>query len=166
MIIINMKIKDFDWKNWIPTEKAVLCFIIENNRILLIRKKKGLGAGKINGPGGRIEPGEKAIDAAVRETEEEVCVTPLKVKEMADLSFVFVDGFSIYVKVFTAEKYEGELKETDEAVPLWFNLDKIPYKEMWEDDKHWLPHVISGSYIKARFIYEDERMLDFDVEEL
>ena len=161
-----MKIKDFDWKNWVPTEKAVLCFIVENSRILLIRKKKGLGAGKINGPGGRIEPGEKAIDAAIRETQEEVCVTPLQVKEMADLSFVFVDGFSIYVKVFTAENYEGVLKETDEAVPLWFNLAEIPYKEMWEDDEHWLPCVISGNYVKARFIYENEKVLDFDVAKL
>jgi len=163
MIIIGMKIKEFDWKNWKPTEKAVLCFIIENNRILLIRKKKGLGAGKINGPGGRIEPGEKAIDAAIRETEEEVGLTPLGVEEKAELSFVFVDGFSIFVKVFTVFKYTGILGETDEADPIWFDLDKIPYNEMWEDDLLWLPRIISGNQIKARFIYEEEKILDFDV---
>ncbi len=46
------------WENWEPRERATLCFVRRENEVLLIRKKRGLGAGKINGPGGRIEPGE------------------------------------------------------------------------------------------------------------
>lgn len=158
-----MKITDFDWKNWEPSEKAVLCLIIQDKRILLIRKKKGLGAGKINGPGGRIEPGEKAIDAAIREAEEEVGLTPFNVEKKAVLSFVFTDGFSIFVEVFTASGYTGEMVETDEAKPFWFNLTDIPYHEMWDDDRHWLPLVLDGKNIKARFIYENEKILDHDI---
>ena len=37
---------------------------------------------------------------------------------------------------------------------------------MWEDDDHWLPRVISGNYVKARFIYENEKVLDFDIAKL
>ena len=37
-----------DWSVWKPTERGVLCFIIRDGRILLIRKKRGLGVGKIN----------------------------------------------------------------------------------------------------------------------
>jgi 8-oxo-dGTP diphosphatase len=158
-----MKITEFDWENWEPMEKAVLCLIIEDNRILLIRKKKGLGAGKINGPGGRIEPGEKAIDAAVRETEEEVGLTPINVQRKAVLSFVFTDGFSIYVEVFTASACRGNMIETDEATPYWFRLDEIPYHEMWDDDSHWLPLILEGKNVNARFIYEEERILDQDI---
>ena len=56
-----------DWKNWIPRERANLCFIVKGGRVLLIRKKRGLGAGKVNGPGGKIEPGETSMESAIRE---------------------------------------------------------------------------------------------------
>ncbi len=49
-----------DWNNWEPGLRATLMFIVDEAReeVLLIRKKRGLGAGKINGPGGKIDPGE------------------------------------------------------------------------------------------------------------
>ena len=39
-------------------------------QVLLIRKKRGLGAGKINGPGGKLDPGETFAQTAVREVQE------------------------------------------------------------------------------------------------
>jgi 8-oxo-dGTP diphosphatase len=57
----------FDWKAWKPADVATLLFIIEGDRILLIEKKRGLGSGKVNAPGGRLEPGETAFEAAIRE---------------------------------------------------------------------------------------------------
>lgn len=62
-----MKLSDIDWITWVPQERATLLFVIRNGQVLCIRKKRGLGAGKINGPGGRIDPGESAEQAAIRE---------------------------------------------------------------------------------------------------
>ena len=66
-----------DWQNWKPSVLATLMFIVDEQtqKVLLIRKKRGLGAGKINGPGGKIDPGESSLDCAVRETQEELGVT-------------------------------------------------------------------------------------------
>ena len=64
-----------DWSTWQPTLRATLLFIVRDGEILLIRKKRGLGAGKINGPGGKIDPGETARQCAVREVEEELLIT-------------------------------------------------------------------------------------------
>ena len=69
-------IRQIDWPTWQPTEKATLLFVLMDGRILLIDKKTGLGAGKIDGPGGRIDPGETALHGAIREVQEELCVTP------------------------------------------------------------------------------------------
>ena len=68
-----------DWKSWQPGVRATLMFIIDEAKreVLLIRKKRGLGAGKINGPGGKIDPGETSLECAVRETQEELGVTAL-----------------------------------------------------------------------------------------
>ena len=101
-----------EWDHWQPTERAVLCFIVRAGRILLIHKKRGLGAGKINGPGGRIENGETPLAAVIRETEEEIGVTPVRPEPVGELSFQFADGFGIHVTVFIASEYEGELRET------------------------------------------------------
>ena len=84
--------RDIDWSSWQPTDRATLLFVITDGRMLLIRKKRGLGAGKINGPGGKLDPGEAPIDAAVREVREEIGVTPSGVSHRGELSFQFVDG--------------------------------------------------------------------------
>ena len=69
-------VNDIDWERWEPQQRATLMFVVRDGQILLIHKKLGLGAGKINGPGGRIEPGEEPVDAATREVQEELIVTP------------------------------------------------------------------------------------------
>jgi 8-oxo-dGTP diphosphatase len=147
------------WKTWIPRERATLCFVIHSGNILLIRKKRGLGAGKINAPGGRLEPGELPHECAVRETREEVGITPHNVREHGQLHFQFTDGYSLHCAVFVATEFSGELLETDEAIPLWTPLDRIPYEEMWADDAHWLPGVIAGHHFRGYFHFDAEKML-------
>ena len=159
-----MQLSDFDWQAWEPTEVATLLFVIRNERILLIRKKRGLGAGKINGPGGRIEDGETPLECAIRETQEELCITPLNVEFCGDLYFQFTDGFSIRGHVYKADSYEGEPTETDEAIPHWFPLNEIPYHEMWEDDITWIPHMIHGQIFSGRYLFEGDTMLDQQLE--
>jgi 8-oxo-dGTP diphosphatase len=153
-----------DWENWQPREYANLCFIVKDGRVLLIRKKRGLGAGKINAPGGKLEPGETAHDAAVRETREEVGVTPLRLEDRGVVRFQFTDGYSLHCAVFVAADFTGELIETPEATPLWFPADAIPYHEMWEDDQHWLPQVLDGQCFDGWFVFDGEKMLSKRVE--
>jgi 8-oxo-dGTP diphosphatase len=153
-----------DWGLWRPTEYATLCFIVQEGRILLIRKKRGLGAGKINGPGGRIEKGETAFASAVRETQEEIGVTPTGVEQIGELYFEFLDGYRLHVAVFVASGLEGELIETPEAIPMWVELNKIPYHEMWQDDPHWLPLLLSHRKFRGYFIFDVEALLSHRIE--
>jgi len=152
------------WRDWNPDDRATLIFVIRDGHVLLIRKKRGLGAGKINGPGGKIDAGESALACAVREVEEELCVTPTGVRRGGELSFQFVDGYGIHVTVFRADGCEREARETDEAVPLWTALGEIPYHEMWEDDRLWLPHLLAGEPFRGRFVFDGDEMLDGEVE--
>lgn len=152
-----------DWANWIPQERATLLFVIRDGQILLIRKKRGLGAGKINAPGGRLEHGETALEAAVRETREELGVEAVDAELRGELHFQFVDGYSLHCSVFVSPDCHGEAVETDEAVPHWTPLDAIPYHEMWADDAHWLPGTIAGKRFRAFFTFDGEQMLAHDV---
>jgi 8-oxo-dGTP diphosphatase len=155
-----------DWSDWIPVDRATLIFVIRNGEILLIRKKRGLGAGKINGPGGRIEPGESALACALREADEELWVTPTGVRRCGELRFQFLDGYGIHVIVFSAEGCDRVARETEEAAPLWTPLDRIPYDEMWEDDRIWLPLLLAGETFSGRFVFDGDAMVDAEVDVL
>ncbi len=153
-----------NWSTWQPNERANLCFVIRGDQVLLIMKKRGLGAGKINGPGGRLEPGETAVAAAIREVQEELCVTPLDPQKHGELHFQFADGYALHCAVFVANDCEGEPMETDEAVPLWVHRDEIPYDNMWADDRHWLPGVLEGRKFHGYFEFDGENMLSCRVD--
>ncbi len=153
-----------DWESWEPSIRATLIFIIQGNQILMIEKKRGLGAGKINGPGGKIDPGETALQAIIRETQEEVLVTPHDPQKIGELYFSMSDSPDILCHVFRAESYDGILGETDEAVPVWYDLSSIPFDKMWEDDRYWLPHVIEKRTFQGKFIFDGETMLWHEIQ--
>ena len=153
-------VNDVDWENWDPVIVATLMFVIKDGKILLIHKKRGFGKGKINGPGGKLEPGETTEACAIRETEEELCITPKGVEFAGLLHFQFTDNNSIHGYVYTATDYEGEPTETDEAIPLWCSIDDLPFDRMWQDDHIWIPYMLEGRRFSGRFIFDDDRMLD------
>jgi 8-oxo-dGTP diphosphatase len=158
-----MNVSDIDWARWTPKDTATLLFVIQGGRALLIRKKRGLGAGKINAPGGRLERNESPLDAAVREVREELGVTALAPRERGTLAFEFVDGYRLFCHVFTSDRCEGDPVETDEATPLWTALDAIPYEQMWADDALWLPKMLAGYRFDGRFVFDGDRLVSHEL---
>lgn len=153
-----------DWPSWTAEWRATLLFVVRDGHILLIEKKRGFGKGKINGPGGRIEPGETPLQGAIREVQEEICVTPTGITSHGELQFQFQNGFSIHGFVFRADDMDGAMAETDEARPFWQPVDRIPYDRMWEDDRHWLPFLLDRKRFTGRFLFDEDRMVDYTVD--
>ena len=147
-----------DWGRWRPEMRATLMFIRDGHEVLLMRKLRGIGAGKINAPGGKIEPGETPLEGAIRETQEELLVTPLKPRKMGELFFAMSDLPDIFVHVFMAEAFSGKAGETEEAIPRWTKISDIPYDMMWEDDEHWLPRMLEVERFRGHFYFESERI--------
>jgi 8-oxo-dGTP diphosphatase len=142
----------------LPT-RATLCFIVQDLNVLMIRKKRGLGAGKINGVGGKLEGDETPEDCVVREAQEELCITPIDPVKRGELHFQFLDGFNLFCTVYVATRFLGTPFETAEAIPLWFGLDEIPFNEMWEDDRLWLRQVLDGRSVRGSFLFDRDKLL-------
>ena len=154
-----------DWASWQPTVRATLMFVCEGGKVLLIRKKRGFGMGKVNGPGGKLDPGESELDCAVRETSEELGVQALNPVKRGELWFQFVDGLAMHVAVFHALRYEGIVIETEEAEPLWTSIDAIPFERMWADDAHWLHRMLTGTEnFLGTFLFDGDAMLQHHLE--
>ena len=129
-----------------------LCIIHEPERILLGMKKRGFGAGKWNGFGGKVGGDESIEAAAKREVLEECGLTVEEMHGVGKLDFTFEGGSDVLeVNIFDVTKWSGEPIESEEMKPQWFDLAAIPYSEMWADDQFWLPAMLDGKTISGAF---------------
>lgn len=150
-----------------PDIRRTLLFFVKDGKILLAMKKRGFGAGKWNGVGGKIEQGESIEDALVRESIEEVSMKPLSWRKVAELDFIQdadVDPWHMYVHAYISEEWEGEPTESDEMQPQWYALADIPYADMWDDDEYWVPEVLAGKLVTGTFTFDEhDRMTDHTI---
>lgn len=156
-------VSEIDWDIWEPNHRCVITYVQDGDRLLFIEKKRGLGNGYFNAPGGHIEEAETADEAAIRETKEETGADITNLEMRGILRFQFSDGTRELGYVYFADYAGGELKECDEARPFWINRNEIPYENMWADDRIWLPHALSGEHFEASFVFDDRTMLSSDL---
>jgi len=149
--------------------QSTLCLLIKEDKILLAMKKRGFGVGKWNGVGGKLDltKGDKDILAtAIRETEEEIGINPKELDKVAVLSFYFPykKEWDQDVHVYLVRDWEGEPRESEEMLPKWFKISELPFDQMWEDDKFWLPKILQGKKLKADFIFKQgEKVAQHDI---
>lgn len=145
-----------------------LCLVHDERRILLGMKKRGFGAGRWNGFGGKVEPGEAIEAAARRELREEAGIEAGPLRPRGALTFEFEGEPEVLeVHLFSASAYDGEPVETEEMRPAWYALADIPYGLMWADDRHWLPLVLAGKDVRGRFLFRgQEEIVRHEIEEL
>lgn len=141
----------------IPITECTLVFLLRNGKILLAMKKRGFGTGKWNGPGGKCEPGETPEQTMIRECEEEVGAKPTKYEMVADARFTNIataEPWKLHIHVYVCHQWQGEIVESEEMAPKWFKIDQIPYDQMWDDDKYWMPRVLAGEKIVTHFEFD------------
>ncbi len=140
---------------------TTLCFPIRNNRILLGMKQRGVGAGKFNGFGGKVERGESVISAVARELHEEcgLIANSAELCYAAELTFFTERTIDTVTHTFLLPNWTGEVVASAEMEPHWFALNAIPYDQMWADDRFWLPRVLAGERLRGTFLFSDSAEL-------
>lgn len=140
------------------TEKiCTLLFLKRDDQVLLAMKKRGFGAGRFNGVGGKIDQGETVEEALVRECQEEISVTPKHYWQVAEHDFTQNESdnpWRMYVHVFLCDEWEDEPEESEEMAPKWFAASEIPYSQMWQGDLLWLPRVLNGEKVLGVFTFD------------
>lgn len=137
--------------------------------VCLAMKKRGFGAGRWNGAGGKLQEGEDVHQAAIRETKEEIGIDAGELVKIAELTFAFQhkSDWNQICHVFFVESWSGDPVESEEMKPQWFSVADIPFESMWPDDIHWLPLVLQGKKLHAEFLFgEQDEILDKKIEEV
>lgn len=138
--------------------ETTLCLLKRNDEILLAMKKRGFGKGKYNGVGGKIEFGETPEEAMIRETKEEINVTPIKYEKVGLIEFdEYYKGNkqNLVFHLYMVYDWIGEISESEEMNPKWFSINNIPYEKMFSDDKYWLPLILEGKKVRAYFEFDE-----------
>ena len=144
-----------------PHKKALtLCIVHQHPRVLLGMKKRGFGAGRWNGFGGKIAAGESIEDAAKREIREEAGIEVADLNKVGVIEFEFQGNPEILeVHLFRSEGFSGDPTESEEMRPQWFHVDEVPFDEMWPDDIHWFPFFLEGRKFKGKFLFGESDVI-------
>ena len=147
---------------------TTLCIVYQHPNILLGMKKRGFGRGRWNGFGGKVAQGEIIEQAAKRELTEETGITANNMEKVGVIDFSWRNKEdTIEVNFFKCLDFEGNPEESEEMKPQWFDVDKIPFSQMWQDDKYWLPLFLEGKKFKGKFIFDDaDNILEHELKEV
>ena len=119
-------------------ELTTLCYIEKDESYLMLHrvsKKHDVNKDKWIGVGGHFEQGESPEDCLLREVKEETGLTLKSYRFRGILTFNFNDNESEYICLYTAEEFEGELRDCDEGTLEWVPKSEIHNLNLWEGDK-------------------------------
>lgn len=113
--------------------------IIEDGRMLLVKRRHPPLAGEWSIPGGVLELGESLREAAIREAQEETCLTvePIDLLGVYDRVLRDDDGCTLYHFVlidFLCRRVSGEARAADDADEVrWFRPAEIEALALSDD---------------------------------
>ncbi|KAJ1901291.1 hypothetical protein GGI09_000049 [Coemansia sp. S100] len=134
---------------------VIFPFSDEGKQVLLGLKKRGMGVGLWNGFGGKPESGETMDECAQRELQEECGI---EAKDMRHVGVLLMKSSNSGLKevfVYTAKEIVGDVIESDEMKPEWFNVADLTYKDTYKEAREWWPTMLKGHTFVARFEFVD-----------
>ena len=123
---------------------TTLCYIIRGDEVLMlhrVKKQKDINKDKWIGVGGKFEGTESPEECLLREVYEETGLTLTSWQCRGVITFSTEDSggvFGEFMYLFTADGFEGQLKDCDEGELKWVSrefLDRLP---KWEGDQIFL----------------------------
>lgn len=112
-----------------PIRKAVRCYLIKDNEVVVTKYKKGnKKEGYYDIPGGKIEEGENPKQTAIREMKEETGIEIQNLKYKGIMTIEYPNRMFIF-DTFISKEYEGEPQEFEENTSEWIDIDELLKKE-------------------------------------
>jgi 8-oxo-dGTP diphosphatase len=146
---------------------ATLCYVRSGCTTLMlhrIKKAQDMHAGKWNGLGGKLEPGESPEECVVREVEEESGLRLIAPLLKGVISFPkFNGGEDWYTFIYIADRFSGTLIDSSEGVLEWVDNERLLELNLWEGDCIFIPWLAEPRYFSAKFEYHAGKLTNYQV---
>lgn len=147
---------------------TTLCYIEKDDCYLMLhrtKKEKDENRDKWIGVGGKFEPGESPEDCLLREVKEETGLSLTTFWFRGIVTFVSDEWGTEYMHLFTADEYEGSIKECEEGELVWIPKNQIESLKLWEGDKVFLNLLQKEKrFFSLKLRYEGEKLAEQTVE--
>ncbi|HBX68324.1 MAG TPA: DNA mismatch repair protein MutT [Chloroflexi bacterium] len=146
---------------------ATLCYLRQNGHTLMvhrIKKENDMHAGKWNGLGGKLEPGETPEECAAREIWEE---SGLEVNNLTLRGIITFPGFANdedwYTFLFVSDNFTGELIDSPEGHLQWIPDHELLDLNLWPGDRIFIPWLDQPGFFSGKFVYKDGKLVEHGV---
>jgi 8-oxo-dGTP diphosphatase len=143
---------------------ATLCYLRRDGHTLMIhrvKKANDMHAGKWNGLGGKLEPGETPEECVIREVWEEAGLRVECPKFRGMITFPrFSNDEDWYAFVFVIDQFAGELIDSPEGHLKWIPDKEILDLNLWEGDRIFIPWLDRPGFFSGKFVYQDGRLVE------
>jgi len=147
---------------------ATLCYLKRDGKTLMlhrIKKKNDIHQDKWNGLGGKFLPGETPEECVIREIREESGYRIKNPQLKGILTFPKFDkGEDWYVFVFVATDFNGRQIVSPEGHLQWIEDEHMIKLPLWEGDKYFLELLEQKIFFSGKFIYQQGKLLDYQIE--
>lgn len=143
---------------------TTLCYIERQGQYLMlhrVKKENDINKDKWIGIGGKFEEGESPEECALRETKEETGLALTSYRYRGIVTFVSDKWESEYMHLFTADGFEGTLKDCDEGELAWIKKKDLLALPAWEGDKIFLALMQQNRpFFSLKLVYEGEHLAE------
>ena len=145
-------------------KNTTLCYLEKDGKyLMLLRNKKEIdeNKGKWIGVGGKFEAGESPEDCLIREVKEETGLDLIQYKLRGIVTFILNEKEAEYMFLYTADNYEGQIKECNEGKLAWIEKDMVSDLNLWEGDKIFLRLLKENApFFSLKLNYRDDELID------
>jgi len=143
---------------------TTLCYIEKDECYLMLHRVKKVNdenQDKWIGVGGKFESEESPEDCLLREVKEETGLTLTDYRYRGIVTFVSNEWGTEYMHLFTADGFEGEMKNCDEGELVWIPKSEIEHLNIWEGDKIFFRLLAEReSFFSLKLRYEGDKLVD------
>lgn len=136
-------------------ELTNMCLVYDENRILVQEKKDTGIKGGLVLPGGHVEQGESLTQSVIREIKEETGLNIYNPQPCGYKDWILDDGTRYIVLLYKTDKYDGEIKSSEEGCVFWLDRKDIEKANLIWNMRELLEIFESDKYSEFFFEYKN-----------